>query len=113
MTAQIIPLRKVTKPRAPRGPYRKPLPEQQKRCTDFYRLFGERLRHARAQLRLTEEEAAAAFYITLKTYRRHEAGLPSRSNVKGLRNFWNTYDVNPTWLLGGDGEPPRFRLRAV
>jgi hypothetical protein len=97
MTAQIIPLRKVTKPRAPRGPYRKPLPEQ----------------HARAQLGLTEEEAAAAFYITLKTYRRHEAGLPSRSNVKGLRNFWNTYDVNPTWLFGGDGEPPRFRLRAV
>jgi hypothetical protein len=49
MSAEIIPLQKVAKPRA-RRPYRKPSPDRQRRRDDYYRAFAERLRFARAQL---------------------------------------------------------------
>jgi hypothetical protein len=117
MSAQIIPLRKVAKPRGPRGPYKKPSPERQKRQDDFYRAFGERLQYARAQLGISEEEAAYAFDVTVRTYRRYEAGKPSigwRTANGGFADFAYTFDVSLRWLCGcKDAEAPRFRLRAV
>jgi Helix-turn-helix domain len=117
MTAQIIPLRKIAKPR---GPYRKPSPERQKRRDDYYRALGERLRFARAQLGVSEEEAAYACGVTVRTYRRYEAAKPG-SWTYGLAfdnvaNFAEAFCVSINWLVGCKGteaEAPRFRLRAV
>jgi ribosome-binding protein aMBF1 (putative translation factor) len=112
MTAQIIPLRKVAKLR---GPYRKRSPEQQKRRDDYHRAVGERLRFARAQLGISEEEAAYAFGVTVRTYRRYEAAKLG-SWINGLADFTDTFGVSPNWLVGCEGteaEAPRFRLRAV
>jgi DNA-binding XRE family transcriptional regulator len=117
MSAQIIPLRKVAKPRGPRGPYKKPSPEQQTRRDDYYRAFAGRLRYARAQLGISEQEAAYAFDVTVRTYRRYEAGKPAccftRSHA-GLADFADTFGLSLAWLYGcKDAEAPRFRLRAV
>jgi ribosome-binding protein aMBF1 (putative translation factor) len=71
MTAQIIPLRKVAKPRARRRPYRK---HWRRRRYELYRAFGRRLQYVRHQLGISEQEAAAAFGVRVKTYRRYEAG---------------------------------------
>jgi hypothetical protein len=108
MTAQIIPLRKVVKRR---GPYRKPSPERQKRRDDFNRAFGERLRFARAQLNISEQEAAYAFGVTVRTYRRYEAGKPWERST--WVDFADTFGVSTDWLISGEGTAPRFRLRAV
>lgn len=77
MSAQIIPLRKVAKRPARRGPYKKRSPERQKHRDEFYRAFAERLRFARAQLGISEQEAAYAFGVTVRTYRGYEAGKPA------------------------------------
>jgi ribosome-binding protein aMBF1 (putative translation factor) len=119
MSAQIIPLRKVAKRPARRGPYKKPSPERQKRRDDFYRAFAERLRFARAQLGISEQEAAAAFGVTVRTYRRYEAGKPAigaQTANNGFADFAGTFGLSLLWLWGhkdGEAEAPRFRLRAV
>jgi hypothetical protein len=119
MTAQIIPLRKVAKRPARRGPYKKRSPERQKRRDDFFRAFGERLQYARAQLGISEQEAAYAFGVTVRTYRGYEVGKPAISWVTangGFADFAYTFDVSLRWLVGCKGteaEAPRFRLRAV
>jgi transcriptional regulator with XRE-family HTH domain len=100
MTAQIIPLRKVAKSRRPRGPYRKPSPERQKRRDDYYRAFGERLKYARAQLGITEEETAAVFDVTVRTYRGYEAGKRPFICYKGFEDFADTFGVSLRWLVG-------------
>jgi transcriptional regulator with XRE-family HTH domain len=122
MTAQIIPVRKVAKPR---GPYRKPSPKRQKRRDDYYRALGERLRFARTQLGISEEEAAYAFGVTVRTYRHYEGAKPGSwihgpifgcTANNGLADFADTFGVSLNWLLGRKGteaEAPRFRLRAV
>lgn len=58
----------------------------------FYRAWGWRLRYARHQLRITEQEAAAAFGVTIRTYRRHEAGKEHRNS--SVRKFTRTYNVH-------------------
>jgi hypothetical protein len=113
MSAQIIPFRKVAKPRA-RRPYRKPSPDRQRRRDDYYRAFAERLRFARAQLGISEQEAAAGFGVTVKTYRGYEAGKRQQTGDGGWVDFADTFGVSLNWFAScRDGEPPRFRLRAV
>jgi hypothetical protein len=55
-------------------------------------------------LGITEVEAAAASLITLRTYRRREAGLPYRGWHFGLSSFVDKYDLSWNWMLAGSGE---------
>jgi DNA-binding XRE family transcriptional regulator len=118
MTAEIIHLRKVAKPRGPRRsrrPY-KGSPEQQKareRRDDYYGAFGQRLRYARSQLGISKKETAAVLDVTLRTYRAYEAGKRSFVFHDGFLDFCVTFGVSLSWMVAGRGEPPRFRLRAV
>jgi transcriptional regulator with XRE-family HTH domain len=78
----------------------------------WYRDFGLRLRVKRLASGITEVEAAATCRITLRTYRRWEAGRPSRGGHAGLLAFAKKCDANVCWLFGGsqfdhyEGEPP-------
>jgi DNA-binding XRE family transcriptional regulator len=59
---------------------------------EFYIAFGQRLRIVREALGLTEQEAATASGLTLKSYRAHEAGLRppfSRSRPSRRRAMTN------------------------
>jgi hypothetical protein len=123
MTAQII--RKVPKPRVHRSPYKTPSPERLRRLDDFCCKLGERLRFVRTQLNISEEKAAYAFGVTVRTYRRYEAAKPGSwtrgpifycTGNAGLSDFADTFDVSLNWLCGCKGaeaEAPRFRLRTV
>jgi hypothetical protein len=51
---------------------------------EWYRNFGQRLRQTRLALGISEAEAAAACLITLRTYRKREAGLPYHGWHRGL-----------------------------
>ena len=64
--------------------------------------YGRRLRLVRAALDISEVEAAAAHGVTLRTYRRYEAGAPQRAG-EGFLNFAAKYDVSLNWLISGDG----------
>jgi ribosome-binding protein aMBF1 (putative translation factor) len=111
MTAQIIQLRKVAKSRA-RRPYRK---YGQRRRYEYYRAFARRLRYARNQLGISEAEAAYAFGVTVRTFRRYEAGKPGGSYQR-VGDFGYAFNISLSWLFGckdSEAEAPRFRLRAV
>ena len=110
MSAEVIPLRPELRP--PRA--RKKLGRAAERPYYFHQAFGRRLQYARRRLGITEAEAAAVYGITLRTYRRLEAGGPCRDHHKGFVNFAHTYGLSFDWLFGVCGAlPPRFRLRAV
>jgi transcriptional regulator with XRE-family HTH domain len=125
MTAQIISLRKVEEPHVRCRPYKKPSPERQKDLDGFTTQLGERLRFARTQLNISEEEAAHAFGVTVRTYRRYEAAKPGSwtrgpifyyASPGGLIDFADIFGVSLNWLCGCKGteaEAPRFRLRAL
>lgn len=84
---------------------------------DWYRAHGERLQVARRNLGIPEEDAAAAFDVTIRTYRKWEAGSvrPHQTrHVPGAVNFARTYGISLNWLFGCDGvAPPRYKLRLV
>jgi transcriptional regulator with XRE-family HTH domain len=69
--------------------------------TDFYNAAGLRLRQAREALDLTEQQAADAFGVTLKTYRKYEAGGRPRSSAPLVR-FADKYNVSPDWIFMGE-----------
>jgi transcriptional regulator with XRE-family HTH domain len=77
----------------------KSMDERERR--QFDKEYGLRLRITRAALGITEEQAADAFGITLKTYRRHEAGERVRGTIPILM-FSERYNVSLDWLLMGD-----------
>jgi transcriptional regulator with XRE-family HTH domain len=79
--------------------------------TTWHRAFGERMRRAREILGIGEAEAAAACLITLRTYRRWEAGLRFYNHWLGLPSFALKYNVSLDWLYAGTGNGPRPRLR--
>jgi transcriptional regulator with XRE-family HTH domain len=80
----------------------------------WYRDFGNRLRVKRLASGITEVEAAATCRISLRTYRKWEAGGRSRGGHSGLLAFAKKYDASLCWLFGGggsqfdhyEGEPP-------
>jgi DNA-binding XRE family transcriptional regulator len=67
-----------------------------------WRAVGNRLRVTRIVLGITEQEAAAGFGVTLKTYRNYEAGRPQRSGRSG-RAFARKHNISLDWLYGGEG----------
>jgi transcriptional regulator with XRE-family HTH domain len=69
-----------------------------------YVAIGRRLRIARAALNLSEEEAAEACEVTLRTYRRWESGSPIATHCEyQLINFAAGHDISLDWLLAGNG----------
>jgi transcriptional regulator with XRE-family HTH domain len=65
----------------------------------FYRDFSLRLRQVREALGLTEQQAAAGAGVTVRTYRRWEAGQIGRSAVPVFK-FGRKFRVNLDWLFG-------------
>jgi transcriptional regulator with XRE-family HTH domain len=75
----------------------------------FWEAFGHRLRVTRIALEISEQEAAKAFGVTLRTYRKYEAGGHQRGN--GASDFAEAYDVSLDWLCHGEGDGLSAHLR--
>jgi transcriptional regulator with XRE-family HTH domain len=71
---------------------------------DYARELGNRLREVRRLLGITEHEAASAAGITIRTWRRWEAGLPGRGHNALLR-FAKNLEVSAGWLIVNEGTP--------
>jgi transcriptional regulator with XRE-family HTH domain len=69
-----------------------------------YRLYGHRLHITRLTLGITEQEAADAHGISLRTYRKWEAGGPQRGGTYAMVRFVKKYDVSLSWLLDGEAD---------
>jgi transcriptional regulator with XRE-family HTH domain len=67
----------------------------------YLAVVGRRMRLARLGLGLSEQEAAAAWQVTLRTYRKWEAGAVQRG-IKNLLCFTERFDVSIDWLICGD-----------
>jgi len=65
-----------------------------------WRAWGHRLMVTRLALGISEQEAADAYGVTLRTYRGYEAGKRSRGG--GWMDFAEKYDVSIDWLCSGD-----------
>ena len=77
---------------------------------------AERLKLVRYLLNISEAEAAAGMFITVKTYRKWERGERHRDNMHGVIHYAKKYNFSYGWLIAGPpypGEPPSFRLRLV
>jgi transcriptional regulator with XRE-family HTH domain len=89
---------------------------ESERSKQMWAGVAERLKLVRYLLNLSEKEAAAAMFITVKTYRKWETGERHRDNMHGVIRFAKKYGFSYGWLFAGPGypgEPPRFRLRLV
>jgi DNA-binding XRE family transcriptional regulator len=75
----------------------------------YWPAVGHRMRLTRFALGITEKEAAAAWGVTLTTYRRYEAGAPQRSSGPTLR-FSEVYDVSFDWVICGETARLKRRL---
>jgi DNA-binding XRE family transcriptional regulator len=76
--------------------------------TDFmrkfsYRLYGHRLRVTRLVLGITEQEAADACGVMLKTYQGYEEGTPQRG-YRVPNAFYVKHGVSLNWLLRGEAD---------
>jgi transcriptional regulator with XRE-family HTH domain len=74
------------------------------------RAQAQRLRVVRGVYGATEREAADAFGVRLRTYRKYEAGRLPRSSV-GFVRFARVFGISLDWLICGDGHW-RSRLHA-
>jgi hypothetical protein len=72
--------------------------------------IGRRMQIARHALGITEQGAAAAWDVTLRTYRKWEAGAPQRGTFNVVC-FAKKYDVSLDWLIVGDATRLRRHLR--
>jgi transcriptional regulator with XRE-family HTH domain len=68
-------------------------------CELDWRAIGQRFRLTRLALGITEKEAADAYGVTVRTYRKYEDGRPQRNDFLG---FVEKYDVSIDWLILGD-----------
>jgi transcriptional regulator with XRE-family HTH domain len=68
----------------------------------YYRDFGQRLRTVRQTRGVAEQDAADTAKVTLRTWRRWEAGGTTRAGL-WLSLFAERYDVSYDWLLEGQG----------
>jgi DNA-binding XRE family transcriptional regulator len=82
------------------------------RAIQFYRDFGQRLRALRQVRGYTEQDAAATAEVTLRTWRRWEAGCVSQGNSQWTVAFSEKYDVSYAWLLSGKGPMAMSDFRA-
>ena len=67
-----------------------------------FKQWGKRLQITRAALNLTEQQAADGHGITLKTYRRWEAGEIGRCCTGPTLRFAQRYNLSLDWLIEGD-----------
>jgi transcriptional regulator with XRE-family HTH domain len=70
---------------------------------EFWLHVGHRYRVARLALGLTEEEAAAAAGVTVKTWHKWENAGPRRTRRLGPLDFAVKFDVSIGWLFCGQG----------
>jgi transcriptional regulator with XRE-family HTH domain len=68
---------------------------------EFNRAVGHRLAVIRAVVGITEIEAARAARITLRTWRKWEAGR-GRLSSRAIMHFAHEYRVSLDWLLDGE-----------
>jgi DNA-binding XRE family transcriptional regulator len=73
------------------------------RAIQCYRDFGQRLRALRQLRGYTEQDAAATAEVTLRTWRRWEAGCVGRGDSQWIIAFSEEYAVSYMWLLSGKG----------
>jgi transcriptional regulator with XRE-family HTH domain len=66
------------------------------------RAFGRRLRLVRLVLGLSEEDAATAMSVTIRTLRKWEAGGSRTNSAWPFVQFSRKYNVSLDWLLLGD-----------
>jgi transcriptional regulator with XRE-family HTH domain len=69
----------------------------------FYQALSERLRLTRKLLRVSEQEAADAAGVTVKTYQKWESGATA-PRCGFIENFCDELEVSIDWLLSGEGE---------
>jgi Helix-turn-helix len=74
--------------------------------TEYWRQYGVRLRTTRLALGISEKEAASAYQVTLRTYRRYENGQRQRGCVFSERR--RAYP----WCWIDTGLPDIFRVGA-
>jgi transcriptional regulator with XRE-family HTH domain len=71
--------------------------------SEFWLHVGHRYRVARLALGLTEEEAAAAAGVAVRTWRKWERTGPRRARRLGPLDFAARFDVSIGWLFCGQG----------
>jgi transcriptional regulator with XRE-family HTH domain len=69
----------------------------------FWSSVGLRYRVARLALGLSEEEAAAAASVTVKTWRKWENNGPTQAGHLGPLDFAAKFNVSIAWLFYGGG----------
>ena len=74
---------------------------------EWWVAFGHRFRLTREALGLTEQEAAEAYGVSLRAYRRLEKGAMQRGRLEKLSCFARKYSVSYRWLLEGKGKITR------
>jgi len=68
----------------------------------FYVDLAERLKQIRRLLCISEQQAADAWCVALKTYQKMERGERTRCRTRGLLNFGKTFGVEGAcWLISG------------
>jgi transcriptional regulator with XRE-family HTH domain len=67
------------------------------------RAIGRRLRTARIVVGITEQQAADAFRVSLRTYRSYEVGREPRGGINSTLKFCRLYKVSVDWVLEGEG----------
>jgi DNA-binding XRE family transcriptional regulator len=72
-------------------------------AVQYYHDFGQRLRALRHARGYTEKDAAATAGVTIRTWRRWEAGCVSTGNPCWIPAFSEKYDVSCAWLVSGKG----------
>jgi transcriptional regulator with XRE-family HTH domain len=70
----------------------------------YWRAYGRRLHKARSALNISEAEAAAAYEVTLRTYKRWEDGAPQTISSAPMLRFAKRYGVSLAWLMLGQGK---------
>src|ERR1700742_4732595 len=69
--------------------------------TAFYKALSERLRLTRKTLGISEQEAADAAGVSVKTYRKYEIGATTPQC--DFMDFCCELDVSFNWLMYGEG----------
>jgi transcriptional regulator with XRE-family HTH domain len=70
---------------------------------EFDRKISQRLRLIRKTLGLSEQEAADATRVTIKTYRKWEAGAPTK-RFGPIECLCREFEVSIEWMISGEGQ---------
>jgi hypothetical protein len=99
--------RAVSKPRKLREPYTGSAAWKWWQLERKIFLCGvaQRLLLLRKNLGISEQQAADALNLRLRTYRKWERAEPHSDNYDGIYNLCETYDLSFEWFLCGRGSP--------